>query len=171
MHARLLDVLHDAANQHHFAVADGIHVDFNRVVEEAVEQHWRIVGNAHRRLEVATQVRFVVDDFHRAAAQYVGWTHHQRVADLFRFLNGHFNRGHGGVRRLFQLETVNRLLETLAVFRTVNRIRAGADNRYTCCFQRARQLQRSLAAVLHDHAFWLLDAHDFQHVLGVTGSK
>ncbi|SAA12983.1 Uncharacterised protein [Enterobacter hormaechei] len=164
MHTSLLDVLHNAANQHHFAVADSVNVDFNRVVEEAVEQHWRIVGNAHRRLEVATQVGFVIDDFHRTAAQYVGWTHHQRVTNLFRFLNGHFNRGHGGVRRLFQLETINCLLETLAVFRTVNSVRAGADDRHTCCFQRTRQLQRSLAAILHDHAFRLLDAHDFKHV-------
>ena len=100
------------------------------IVKEAVEQHWRIVGDAHRRLEVATQVGFVVDDFHRAAAQDVGRTHHQRVANLFRLLNGHFNGGDGGVRRLFQLQTVNRLLETLAVFRAVNRIRAGADNRH-----------------------------------------
>lgn len=69
MYARLLDMLHDAANQHHFAVADGVNVHFHRVVKEAVEQHWRIVGDAHRRLEVAAQVDFVVDDFHRAAAR------------------------------------------------------------------------------------------------------
>ena len=164
MHARLLDMLHDAANQHHFAVADGVNVHFYRIVEEAVEQHWCIVGDAHRRLEVTTQVGFVVDDFHRAAAQDVGRTHHQRVANLFRLLYGLFDGRHRGVRWLFQLQTVNRLLETLAVFRAVNRIRAGPDNRYACRFQRARQLQRSLATVLHDNAFWLLDAHDFQHV-------
>lgn len=171
MHASLLDVLHDAANQHHFAVADGVHIHFYRVVEEAVEQHWRIVRHAHSGLEVAAQVGFVINDFHRAAAQHVRRTHHQRVANFFRLLNGLFDSGHGGVRRLFQLQTVNRLLETLAVFRTVNRVRAGADNRHACCFQRAGQLQRGLAAVLHDNAFWLLDAHDFQHVFGVTGSK
>ena len=164
MHASLLDMLHDAANQHRFAVADGIHIHFHRVVEEAVEKHRRIVGDAHRRLEVATQVGFVVDDFHRTAAQHVGRAHHQRVANLFRLLNGHFNRGHGGVRRLFQLETVNRLLETFAVFGAVNRIWAGADNRHACRFQRAGKLQRRLAAVLHDNPFWLLDAHDLQHI-------
>lgn len=56
------------------------------------------------------------------------------------------------------------MLEALAVFRTVDGIRAGADNRHACRFQRARQLQRRLAAVLHDNAFRLLNAHDFQHV-------
>lgn len=34
MYARLLNVLHNAANQHHFAVADSVHVHFNRVIKE-----------------------------------------------------------------------------------------------------------------------------------------
>jgi hypothetical protein len=37
-------VLHDAANQHHFAIADSVNVDFNRIVEETVQQYRRIVG-------------------------------------------------------------------------------------------------------------------------------
>ena len=56
------------------------------------------------------------------------------------------------------------MLEAFAVFRAVDSIRAGADNRHASRFQRARQLQRSLAAVLYDNAFRLLDTHDFQHV-------
>ena len=164
MHARLFDVLHDAANQHHFAVADSVNVDFDRIVKEAVQQNRRVVRDADRGLEVALQVGFVVDDFHRPTAQDVGRTHHQRVANLFRLLNGHLNGRYGRVRRLFQLQTVNRLLETFTVFGTVNRIRAGSDNRYAGRFQRTRQLQRRLAAVLDDNALRLLDTHDFQHV-------
>ena len=164
MHARLLDMLHDAANQHHFAVADCIDVDFNRIVKEAVQQHRRIVRDADRGLEVATQVDFIVDDFHRPAAENIGRAHHQRVANLFRLFDRHFDRGHGGVGRLLQLQAVNRVLEAFAVFRAVDSIRAGADNRHASRFQRARQLQRSLAAVLYDNAFRLLDTHDFQHV-------
>ncbi len=164
MYARLFDVLHDAANQHHFAVADSIHVHFNRIIKETVQQHRCIVRHADRSLEVATQVGFVIDDFHRATTENVGWAHHQRVTNFFRLLNSLFNGRHGGVRRLFQLQTVNRVLEALTVFRTVNGIRAGTDYRHACCFQRARQLQRSLATVLHNNAFRLLDAHDFQYV-------
>ena len=164
MHARLLDVLHDAANQHHFAVADGIHVNFYRVIEEVVQQHWRIVRHADRRLEVATQVSFVIDDFHRPTAENVRRTYHQRVANLFRLLYRHFNSGNGGVRRLFQFQTLNRMLEAFTVFCTVDSIRAGADNRYASSFQRARQFQRGLTAVLDDNAFRLLDTHDFQHI-------
>ena len=39
MHARLLDVLHDAADHDVRAVADRVDVDLDRVVQEAVEQH------------------------------------------------------------------------------------------------------------------------------------
>ncbi|MMZ71619.1 hypothetical protein D1872_351030 [compost metagenome] len=48
----MFDVLHDAANQHALAVADSIDVDFNCIVEEAIQQHGRVVGNANRVLEV-----------------------------------------------------------------------------------------------------------------------
>ena len=164
MDACLFDMLHDAANQHHFAIADGIDIHFNRVVEEAVQQHWRVVGDADRSLEVAAQILLVIDDLHRPTAEHVRRTHHQRVANLFRFLYRLLNGGDGGVRRLLQLQTVNRVLEALTIFRPVDSVRAGTDNRYACGFQGARQLQRSLPAVLHDNAFWLLDAHDFQHV-------
>ncbi|XPE48051.1 hypothetical protein ACNKHO_00280 [Shigella flexneri] len=39
MHAGLFDVFHDAANQHHFAVTDCVHIDFNCIVEEAIQQN------------------------------------------------------------------------------------------------------------------------------------
>ena len=48
VHARLLDVLHDAADQHVLAVADGIDVHLDRHVEEAIEQHRAVVRDAHR---------------------------------------------------------------------------------------------------------------------------
>ena len=50
--------------------------------------------------------------------------------------------GDGGVGRLLQAQTVNRLLEALPVFGTVDGVRAGADDRHARGFQLARQLQR-----------------------------
>ncbi len=129
MHARLLNVLHNAANQHHFAVADSVNVHLYRVVKEAVQQYRRVVRDADRRHKVATQVSLVIDNLHRPAAQHVGGAHHQRVANLFRLLNRLLDSGHGGVGRLLQLQTVYRLLEALAVFGAVDSVRAGTDNR------------------------------------------
>ena len=43
MHAGLFDVFHDACDQHLLAIGDRIHVHFDGIVQEAVEQHRRIV--------------------------------------------------------------------------------------------------------------------------------
>ncbi len=67
-----------------FGVGDHVDVDLAGVVEEAVEQHRRGIGHAHRVADVARQVGVVVDDLHRAAAEHVARAHHQRVADLAR---------------------------------------------------------------------------------------
>ena len=56
------------------------------------------------------------------------------------------------------------LLETLAVFGSVDHVGRGADDRHAVRFQVERQLQRGLAAVLHDHAERLFLVDDFQHV-------
>jgi hypothetical protein len=82
VHAGLLDVLHDAADHHLLAVGQRIDVDLGGVVEEAVEQHRRLVGDLDRLAHVALEVLLLVHDLHRAAAQHVGRPHHQRVADL-----------------------------------------------------------------------------------------
>ena len=40
MHAGLLDVLHDAADQHiPLGIGNHVHVHLDRVVEEAIQQH------------------------------------------------------------------------------------------------------------------------------------
>ena len=45
VHAGLLDMLHQAADQHVLAIADGVHVHLDGVVQEAVQQHGRVVGS------------------------------------------------------------------------------------------------------------------------------
>ncbi len=106
-----------------------------------------------------------MDDFHGAAAQHVGRAHHQRVAHFLRRGQGLLLRAGGGVGRLAQVQLLHQLLEALAVFGQVDRIRAGADDRRPRLFQRLRQLQRRLAAELHDHALGLFEVDDFHHVL------
>ena len=164
MNTGLFDMFHDAANQYLLAIADSISIYFYSVIEETVQQDWRIVGHRHRRGEVAFQVSFIVNDFHCTATQYIGRTYNQWITDTCRFLYRHFDGSYCGVSRLFQFQTFNRLLETFTVFCTVNGIRAGTDNRYTRCFQSTSQFQWSLTTILYDDAFWLLNTYDFQYV-------
>ena len=65
---------------------------------------------------------------------------------------------------------LDQLGEAVAVFGEVDGIRRGAEDRHAGFFQRAGQLQRRLAAELHDHAVQraalLFGMDDLEHVFG-----
>src|SRR5690606_2544826 len=162
--ASLLNVLHDGADHHVGAVGHRVHVDLDSAVEEVVQQHGAVVGDFHRVTQVTLELFFLVDDLHSTTAQYIGGAHYQRIADLVRGGDGFVFAAHSGVRRLTQVQALDHLLEALAVFGTVDSLRAGTDDRHASLFQRPGQFQRGLAAVLDDHALGLFDADDFQYV-------
>ncbi len=165
MHSRLLNMLHHAADEHFAAVADRVDVDLGRVVEKAVEQHRRIVGDFDRLAHVTLEFALLVHDFHRAAAEHVRRAHHQRITDLGGGKQRLLRAARSTIGRLLELEPGQQLLETLAVFGDVDGVRRGADDRHAVGLEVARKLQRRLAAELHDHAFGLLDGNDLQHIL------
>jgi len=58
--AGLFDVLHHAADQHALAIGQAVDVDFNRIIEEMVEQHRGVVADLHGLAHVTLEVaRFV----------------------------------------------------------------------------------------------------------------
>ena len=164
MNAGLFNMLHDAANHHVGAVANGINVDFDGGIQEMVQQYRAVIGNQHRVAHITHQLGFVVDDFHRATTQYIGRAHHQRVTDFTGRQNTFLVTANGGVLGLIQAKALNHLLKTLTIFGTVDGIRAGTNDWHTGRLQAARQFQRGLTTVLHDHTLGLLDVDDFQHV-------
>ena len=111
----------------------------------------------HRVGHVEAQVLLGEHHFHGAAAEHVGGAHHQREADLARQLHRLLLVARGGVGRLLQPELLHQRLEALAVLGDVDRVGRGADDRRAGGLERPRQLQRRLAAELHDHPFGLLD--------------
>ena len=82
MDAGLLDVLHDAADEHARPVGHGIDVDLDRVVQELVDQDRMLGRDLNGLVHELAEVLVVVDDPHRAAAQHVGGPDEHRVADL-----------------------------------------------------------------------------------------
>ena len=78
MHAGLLDVLHDPGDQDLArAVAHRVDVDLDRVLQEAVDQHGPLGGDAalageragRHRLHDPAHALVVVDDLHGPAAR------------------------------------------------------------------------------------------------------
>ena len=121
MHTGFLDVFHHASDQHvAVLVSDHVDVNFDRVVEESVEQHRRIIGHLDRVADVARQVSIGVHDFHRAAAKHVAWPHHQWITDLAGQRDGLLGIACRAVRRLSEPEPLNQLLESFAVLGQVD---------------------------------------------------
>ena len=80
MNAGLLDMLHHAADEGGAnGVANAVDVAFNRVVQETVQQHRRVVADLDRFAHVALEVALLMHDFHRATAQHIAGANHQRI--------------------------------------------------------------------------------------------
>ena len=75
---RVFDVLHDAADDALGAIGDGVHIGFERIFQETIDQHRMARGNAHRRGEIIGQQGRVVDDPHSPPTQNVGWPNQDR---------------------------------------------------------------------------------------------
>ncbi len=165
MNTRLLDVLHDAADENFIAVAQRVHVHFRRVFEEAVHQHRPLLRIDHRLAHVAVDRGFVVGDDHRATAEHVAGTNQDGIAQAARNPAGLFGARGCSVFGLWNLQISQQRPEALTVFGQIDRFRVGPDNRHALLFERQRKRQRRLAAELHDHAVDLLGFVDVEHVL------
>ena len=164
VHARLFDVFHDTADNHFLTIRQRVDVDFTGVVEEAVEQDRRIIRNFNGLAHVALEILLLVHNFHGAPTQHIRRTHDQRITDFFGHTQRFFFGARGTVRRLFQAQIVQQLLESFTVFGRIDHIRRRTNDRHAVGFQRQRQLQRRLATILHNHTHRLFDGNDFQHV-------
>ena len=147
------------------AVAEGIHVDLDGVVEKLVDEDRVLRRGLHGGVHVAAQVVHVVDDLHGAAAEHVGRTDDHRIADPLRHLLRFLEGAGRAVFRLQELQFVEHLLEPLPVLGPVDGVGRGADDGDPGLFQRHRKLQRGLAAELDDHPVRLLDIDDVEDVL------
>ncbi len=146
----LLDVLHDAADDHGAGrVGDGVDVELERVLEELVDQDRVLRRGVDRLRHVAIERRHVVDDRHAAAAEHVRRAHDDREADPWRHLARFFARRRGAARRLRDLEIRQQRGEALAVLGEVDRVGRRAENPDAGLLQAERQLERRLAAELH----------------------
>ena len=159
VHARLLDVLHHGRHDRVGAVADGVDVDLDRVLDEAVDER---VGRDRRRAHVVGRVA----DAHGPPAEHVGRPHEHGVADALRGRDGLVRVARDRPVGRAQAELGEQVAEALAVLREVDGRRAGAEDRHAVLDQPARELERRLPAELHDHADRLLALDDLEHVLG-----
>ncbi len=169
MHAGLLDVLHDAAEEQLGAVVERVDVDLDRVVEEAVDQHRPLRRDLGRPADVVLERALVVDDLHAAATQDVRRADQHGIADLVGDLTGAAERRRHAVLGRGQVGLGEHLGERATLLGELDRGGLRADDRHVRRLEARGQAQRRLAAELHDDADdrtgLLLGVHDLEDVL------
>ncbi len=150
MDARLFDVLHDAADDDPFAVADRVDVDLIRILQKLIDENRAVIGHVHRLAHVAAQGCLVVDDGHGPAAQHVGGAHHHRVPDPTGNRDGFFGRIGRAVDRGRNVQLGQERAKAIAIFGQIDGVGRGAEDGHTRLVERPGQVEGRLAAVLDD---------------------
>ncbi len=171
MDFRFLDMLHDAGDEDVLVlVGHRIDIDLDGVAQVGIDQHRIGARDLHGVAHVPLDGLTVVDDLHGAATQKVGRPDDDRIADLFGDLDSLLLRRRGAVGRLAQRELVDQLLEALAILGEIDRVGRRAEDRDAGRLERLCELERRLAAELHDQAQQLtlraFDLDQLDHVLG-----
>ena len=152
MDAGLLDVLHDRADVRVLAVGERVDVDLDRVLEEAVDER----APVDVRVERVDDLLRRVADAHRAAAEHVRRAHEHRVADAVRDRVRLGRRLGDPPLRAAHAERLEQRAEALAILGEVDRLERRAEDAEAGLLDRARELERRLAAELDHDADRLL---------------
>ena len=173
MHACLLDVFHDATDQHLAGViADRIDVDLGGVGEEPVDQHRPLGGQATLPAQAAEagqfvhgarQVVAVVHNLHGASPEHVTRPNQHRETDVVGDGQRLFEVDCGAARGLRDAQLVADRVPAFAILRCVDRIGRCADDQLDG--DQPGQLQRCLSAERHDDGFGLFGGDDVEDVL------
>mmetsp|Transcript_2574 Transcript_2574/g.8263 ORF Transcript_2574/g.8263 Transcript_2574/m.8263 type:complete len:423 (-) Transcript_2574:2395-3663(-) len=127
VHASLLDVLHDTAdNDVTLGIAQGVDVEFGSVREVLVDEHRLFRVDLHGGGDVTLQVRIGADDLHRASTEDERGADHDGVPDVVRSdqrLSLGASDAAGG---LGDFELLENRLPPLAILRRVDAVRRGA---------------------------------------------
>ena len=131
-------------------VGHRVDVELERVLEEPIDEHRPVVRDVDGAGHVAIERAGVEHDRHAAAAEHVRRPDDHRIADALGHLARFLARHRGAARRLRDAEVPQQLREPLAVFGQVDRVGRRAEDLHARLLQRQRQLERRLAAELHD---------------------
>ncbi len=171
MDPRLFDMLHDAADDDPLPVGDGIHIHFDGLLQELVDQDRPLGGGHHRLPHVPLQGFLGVNDLHRPPSQDIGGPNHHGVPDFPGYGPGLFEGSSRSILGLDQTQFLDEFLEALPVFGPVDAVRRGPQNPHPRIFQGHRQVQGSLAAKLDNDPLGHFPLHDIKHILPGEGLK
>ena len=153
MDSRFLNVLHNAADVKLSAVVNRINVDFDRVIQEPVDQQRRCSRDddkvAHA-IEIISEGFGVVHNLHTATAENVRRTDQDRVTDVLRNHDCFGLVRRGAVLGREQPGVVENGGEKPALLGEIDCFGSRAENRNTGVLQTLSKTERRLTPELHD---------------------
>src|ERR1700743_3169151 len=121
MDTGLLNVLHDAGDHHTPAITECADIDFDRRLEEMIDQYWAGLRVLDCLRHVTADSNSIVSDHHGADTEHIDGAHQNGVATLLRIDAG----GHR-TWRLRNVQPFKQRAKLLAVFRQINGFRRRA---------------------------------------------
>ena len=161
----LLNMFHDPSDDRIPAIRYGIHIDFNGMLQEPVDQYRLTWGDLDGALHVIFQIGLVIHDFHGTPTQDKRGPHHHGISDLLGHLYGLLFVGGNPVVWLTQIQLFEETLEAFPVFGSVYTVRTRAQDMYTRFCQRHRDVQGCLAPELDDDTLRFFLLNDIQNIL------
>ena len=127
-----LNVLHDPTDDYIGPIRNCININLGCLLQKIINQNRMLWRGLYCVLHVMFQSTLIVYDFHGASSKNIRGAHYHGISDLRGDLLCLFKGRGGSVRRLLEAQGFQNFLETLSIFRSVDVIRAGSNDRNAC---------------------------------------
>ena len=175
MHARELDVLQEARDQHRLTVGDRVDVDLDPL-KEAIDAQRATAADLADAIELALKVRERIGEIDREATDHIRRPHDHRVADALHQVDRLLATACQAALGLQDSETIEECGEAHAILGLVDGLKRGAEEWHARCGEWCREIERRLSAELHEGRERRLPlgrfgTHDLHDGLGVERLK
>ena len=165
MYAGSLYMLHNTRNNHVNAIGNSIYL-YLSTLHIAVYQNRMIWSYLYSSAHVISQLVLIVNDFHSTAAQYIGRTHHNRIANICCTGDSLLLAGNRNSFWTRDMSLSQYLIKALSILCPVNIIYRSTKYLDTSLGKSSRQINGSLATKLNDNTLWLFLVDNVQYILG-----
>ncbi|GBC80874.1 hypothetical protein HRbin09_02124 [bacterium HR09] len=164
MDARFLHVLQNPGNGHAFPIGHQIHIQLQGPLQKTVQKHRVFRLGPQLPFPHASQLGSRVHHLHAPAAQHVGRSQQNRVAEPGGGPFGFRQADHRFTFRLMQAKLSDHRGKPLSIFSEVNRFRRGTQDPHPVLHKRPGKLERGLTPKLHQNTVGLFLLNHFQNV-------
>src|SRR5262249_9636657 len=156
----LLNVLLNTGYDARFTIRQCVNIDLEGIFEKAINEHRLLGRGLYGTSHIPSQARFIVDDHHCAAPEYIARPYKDRITDRGCPPSSFIKSDRSPIYGLRDIQVCEQLAKSLPVLGEVDRFRAGSYDRHACAMKPHRQVERSLPSELDNHPIGSLALDD-----------